>query len=133
MLGRDRDMKLQLYRLGIVTLIVTCLLAGTANAFLAGGTGSGCDKESIPGQWQHTEDGMVWEFLESGMLNCKGVCDYKGGKPVAWSTSGVYKSTVGLSIYLTSKKVSAGCSMAAKNLIMNLIGFGTFRRIKGAP
>jgi hypothetical protein len=127
------DMKLRFSNLGVTTAIITFLLAGTANAFLAGGIGSGCAKESIPGQWQHTKDGMVWEFLESGMLNCKGVCDYKGGKPVAWSASGVYKSTNGLAIYLTSEKVSAGCSMAANNLIMNLIGFGTFRRIKSAP
>jgi hypothetical protein len=98
-----------------------------------GGVGPGCAKESIPGQWQHSEDGMIWDFLESGMLNCKGVCDYKGGNTVAWSASGVYKTTTGLEIYLTSKKVPAGCSMATNNLIMNLIGFGTFRRLKSAP
>lgn len=126
-------MKLRFSNLCVATATITFLLTGTANAFFAGSVGSGCAKESIPGQWQHSEHGMVWDFLESGMLNCKGVYDYKGGKPVAWSASGVNKTTTGLEIYLTSKKVPAGCSMAANNLIMNLIGFGTFRRIKSAP
>jgi hypothetical protein len=76
---------------------------------------------------------MVWGFLDSGILNCKGVCDYKGGKPVAGATSGNSKTAAALEIYLTSKKVNTGYSMAANDLIMNPNGFRTFRRIKSAP
>ena len=25
--------------------------------------------KKIPGQWQHTEDGMIWDFIDNGMLN----------------------------------------------------------------
>ena len=62
-------MELRFTNLGVATVIITCLLAGTTNAFITRVIGSGCAKENIPGQWQHTEDGMIWDFIDSEMPN----------------------------------------------------------------
>ena len=125
-------MKLQYLKSGVIILLVACIAPAATAAFL-GITSGTCTKHKIPGYWQHTAEGMIWEFLETGLLNCEGVCDFKGGKPVAWSAPGSEKVTISLEIYLTSKKMPAACSMAAGDMIMNLDTFGTFRRIKNKP
>ncbi|NKB22265.1 MAG: hypothetical protein GKS01_17400 [Alphaproteobacteria bacterium] len=126
-------MNFQFLKSSITALLLTCLLPGSAAAFVGIDTsGSGCVRDKIPGFWQHTEHGMVWEFLESGILNCDGVCAYKGGKPVAW-TAPSGKSITNMQIFLSSEKVGVGCSMAAQDQIMFINEFGTFRRMKNKP
>jgi hypothetical protein len=125
-------MKLQFLKSSVIILLVAFMAPGATAAFL-GITSGSCTKDKVSGYWQHTAEGMIWEFLESGLLNCEGVCDFKGVKPVAWSASGSEKITTSLEIYLTSKKLPAACSMAAGDMIMNLDAFGTFRRIEKKP
>lgn len=106
----------------------------TSHAFLGQSIGSGCPVVKLQGQWQHTAANMVWEFLDGGLLLCSGDCTFKkGGKPIAWQVERNAKTALSLEIYLSSEKVSTGCSMAARDRIMNLEAFGTFRRLESKP
>ncbi len=124
-------MTVRLTKIFLIVLAVSLSFGNPTQAFPGLGVGSGCPVEKMQGQWQHTAANMVWEFLEGGLLLCSGNCSYKkGGKLIAWQVERNVKTALSLEIYLASEKVSTGCSMAARDRIMNLDVFGTFRRLE---
>lgn len=127
-------MTFRLTKFFLIVLAVSLSFGNPTQAFPGLSVGSGCPVEEMQGQWQHTAAIMVWEFMEGGLLLCSGDCSYKKcGKPIAWQVERNVKTAISLDIYHASEKVNTGCSMAARNRIMNLDVFGTSQRIENKP